>query len=87
MIKTKGCKLRTVYAKPDERASQKVMDHLDIHCKNFIALSPFCVISSARADGRADASPRGDPPGFVAVPNDHTLVTLDRPGNNQVDSL
>ena len=63
------------------------MDHLDTNCKNFIALSPFCVISSARVDGRADASPRGDPPGFVAVLDDHTLIIPDRPGNNQVDSL
>ena len=58
-----------------------------MHCRNFIALSPFCVLSSSRADGRADASPRGDPPGFVAVLDDRTLLLPDRPGNNQVDSL
>lgn len=79
--------LRTVYPPPASRAAQKVLDHLDIHCRNFIALSPFCVLSSSDASGQADASPRGDPPGFVQVLDDKTLMLPDRPGNNQVDSL
>ena len=79
--------LRTVYKEPAPRAVQKVLDHLDVHCRNFIALSPLCVLSSANADGQADASPRGDPPGFVQVLDDRTLLLPDRPGNNQVDSL
>ncbi len=64
-----------------------MLDHLDVHCRSFIALSPLCVLSSAGADGQADASPRGDPPGFVEVLDDKTLLLPDRPGNNQVDSL
>ena len=28
-----------------------MLDHLDRHCRNFIALSPFCVLSSAGAHG------------------------------------
>ena len=48
---------------------------------------PFCVISSFGGDGRADTSPRGDPPGFVVVLDEKTLLIPDRPGNNQVDSL
>ena len=79
--------LRTVYRPPAPRATQKVLDHLDVHSRNFIALSPLCVLSSAGADGQADASPRGDPPGFVRVLDDKTLLLPDRPGNNQVDSL
>ncbi len=43
-------------------------------------------MSSVGADGRGDASPRGDPPGFVAVPDDRTLLIPDRPGNYQLDS-
>ena len=80
-------KLRTVYKPPARRAAQKVIDHLDVHCRNFIALSPLCVLSTADADGQADASPRGDPPGFVRVLDEKTLLLPDRPGNNQVDSL
>ena len=79
--------MRDVYKPPAPRAAQKVLDHLDVHCRNFIALSPLCVLSSANAKGQADASPRGDPPGFVKVLNNKTLLLPDRPGNNQVDSL
>lgn len=79
--------LRTVYKPPAPRAAQKVLDYLDDHCQNFIALSPLCILSSANANGQADASPRGDPPGFVQILDDKTLLLPDRPGNNQVDSL
>lgn len=82
-------KLRAVYRRPPRaRSGLKVLDRLDIHCRNFIALSPLCVISSSRADGRADASPRGDLPGSLAhVLDDRTLLLPDRPGNRQLDTL
>ena len=81
-------KLREVYPPPAARAGLKILDHLDLHCRNFIALSPFYVISSARADGRPDASPRGDPPGSLAYAMDDKMLLLpDRPGNRQVDTL
>ncbi len=80
--------LRVVYPPPKAQAGLKVLDHLDVHCRDFIALSPFYVISSARADGRADASPRGDPPGsLAAVLDPKTLLLPDRPGNRQVDTM
>ncbi|MDE2780288.1 MAG: pyridoxamine 5'-phosphate oxidase family protein [Chloroflexota bacterium] len=79
--------LRETYRPPAPRAAQKVLDRLDEHCRNFIALSPFCVLSTSNADGQPDASPRGDPPGFVRVLDERTLLLPDRPGNNQVDSL
>jgi len=68
-------------------AERKVLLALDRHCRAFIALSPFLVLASADAEGRADASPRGDPPGFVQVLDDHTLLLPDRLGNNRVDSF
>ena len=82
-------KLRAVYRRPPRaRSGLKVLDHLDVHCRSFIALSPLCVISSSRADGRADASPRGDLPGsLVHVVDDRTLLLPDRPGNRQLDTL
>ncbi len=79
--------LRTAYREPNERAEQKVLDRLDEHSRSFIALSPFCILTSVGADGLMDTSPRGDPPGFVAVLDERTLLLPDRPGNNQVDSL
>ncbi|MDE0130964.1 MAG: pyridoxamine 5'-phosphate oxidase family protein [Candidatus Tectomicrobia bacterium] len=87
MAATSAGELRTIYREPNERAALKVLDRLDTHCRNFIALSPFLVLSSSSAQGRPDASPRGDPPGFVAVLDDRTLLIPDRPGNNQIDSL
>ena len=81
-------KLRAVYRPPRARSGLKVLDHLDVHCRNFLALSPLCVIGSSRADGRADASPRGDLPGSLAhVLDDRTLLLPDRPGNRQLDTL
>ena len=87
MTITNQCELRTAYREPNERAHQKVLGKLDKHCRDFIAISPLCIISSFGADGLADTSPRGDPPGFVTAPDDKTLLIPDRPGNNQVDSL
>lgn len=68
-------------------ADRKVLARLDAHCRRFIELSPFLVLATADADGRVDASPRGDPPGFVRVLDDTALVLPDRPGNNRVDSF
>ena len=56
----------------------KVVARLDRFARDFIARSPFLVLSTADADGRQDASPKGDGPGFVGVIDDHTLVIPDR---------
>ena len=79
--------LRSSYGEPSERAVKKSLDRLDRHCRQFIGLSPFVVLATAGADGRVDCSPRGDPPGFVEVLDDRTVLLPDRPGNNRVDSL
>jgi PPOX class probable FMN-dependent enzyme len=79
--------LRARYGEPSERAVRKQLSRLDKHCRAFIALSPFLVIATSGADGLADASPRGDAPGFVAVLDETTLLIPDRLGNNRIDSL
>jgi PPOX class probable FMN-dependent enzyme len=68
-------------------AERKVLPRLDLHCRRFIELSPLIVLASADTQGGVDASPRGDPPGFVRVIDDSTLIIPDRPGNNRVDSF
>lgn len=78
--------LRAHYGAISPLAVRKVLNRLDAHCRRFIALSPFCVLATTDGRGNADASPRGDAPGFVAVLDDTTLVLPDRPGNNRVDS-
>lgn len=67
-------------------AERKVLDRLDGFCRDFIALSPFLVLATADGAGRADASPRGDAPGFVQVLDERRLLIPDRRGNNRVDS-
>ena len=79
--------LRSRYGEPSENAVRKSLDRLDRHCRRFIELSPFVVLATSGADGRADCSPRGDPPGFVAVLDDRTILLPDRRGNNRTDSL
>jgi PPOX class probable FMN-dependent enzyme len=78
--------LRGRFAAPGPLAVQKQLDHLDHNCRRFIALSPFLCLATARPDGLADNSPRGDTPGFVQVLDQRTLVIPDRPGNNRLDS-
>jgi len=79
--------LRTLYAAPKERAVKKQLSALDRHCKHYISLSPFVVLSSMGGDKVLDASPRGGAPGFVKVLDDNTLLIPDSPGNNRLDTL
>ena len=79
--------VRAQYAAPSDMSLAKEIDYLDEHCRAFIALSPLVVVASSDADGRLDATPRGDAPGFVAVLDDKTLVIPDRRGNNRVDTM
>ena len=79
--------LREHYGAPSELAVLKQLDHIDTHCRAFIALSPFLVIGTMGADGLGDVSPKGDAPGFVLVSDEKTLVIPDRPGNNRTDTL
>ncbi len=79
--------LRATYAQPSDIAVRKELDHIDRHTRDFIARSPFVVISTADAEGWPDASPRGDAPGFVTVVDQHRLQLPDRPGNNRLDSF
>lgn len=84
-IRTKEA-LRDFFGEPVLRTVERQLDRLDGHCRHFIELSPFLVLSSAGPEG-ADASPKGDPPGFVKVIDDETLLIPDRRGNRRVDSM
>jgi PPOX class probable FMN-dependent enzyme len=79
--------VRAYYKEPHPLAVSKEMRRLDGHCRKFIAAAPFIVIATSDAQGRADATPRGGAPGFVAVLNDTTLLIPDRKGNNRVDTM
>ena len=79
--------LRRHYGPISGLAEKKVLDHIDPHARHFIGLSPFHVLATAGGDGTADASPRGDAPGFVLILDEKTLLIPDRVGNNRVDSF
>jgi len=79
--------LRAIVGRPSELAIRKEMSFLDAHCRAFIARSPFVLIATAGMTGRSDVSPKGDPPGFVQVLDEHRLVIPDRPGNKRLDGM
>lgn len=78
--------LRALIPPPGRGAASKEIDHLDAHCRDFIARSPFFVLATADAHGNCDASPKGGPPGFVRVLDERRLVVPDYPGNRRLDS-
>jgi len=87
MAITDEATLRARYGETNIRATEKVLDRLDAHCRAFVAASPFYVV--ATSDGMAlDISPKGDPAGAVIVEDDGSALLLaDRPGNNRIDGL
>lgn len=84
---TTESQLRSLYPAPQERAVRKELRALDRHCRDFIGLSPFVVLSTGDLDHGLDASPRGGEPGFVKVTDDGQVLLPDSPGNNRLDSL
>jgi PPOX class probable FMN-dependent enzyme len=79
--------LRKIYRPPAQINLDKEVHHLDKHCRDYIAHSPFVVLATTNGRGRVDASPKGGPPGFVSVIDDHHLAIPDMAGNNRIDSL
>jgi PPOX class probable FMN-dependent enzyme len=79
--------LEAIYPKPSPRVIAKARPEIDAHAKNFISMSPFCVLATSGSDGSVDASPRGGNPGFVSVAGPHRLLLPDRSGNNRIDSF
>lgn len=86
-IVTRPEDLRWIYGDPTALGAKKDQDHIDRHARDFIACSPFVVVSTSSPAGWPEASPRGDAPGFVAVEDEHTVLLPDRPGNNRLHSL
>ena len=73
--------LRALIGEKIAALEEKNIDHVDSFARDFIARSPFLVMTTADAAGRCDASPKGDAPGFVEVLDEKTLLIPDRPGN------
>ena len=78
--------LSALYGESSVGAIAKEVDYLHPHYRSMIEASPFMVLATSGPEG-LDASPRGDPAGFVHVLDEKTLLIPDRRGNNRIDSL
>ena len=78
--------LEALFGPVGEASIRKEVPYLHPHYQAVIRASPFVALATAGPDG-LDVSPRGDPAGFVAVQDEHTLLLPERRGNNRVDSL
>jgi PPOX class probable FMN-dependent enzyme len=78
--------LEAIYGAPQGGAIAKEIDHVNAHYRAFIAAAPFCAVATS-GPGGLDCTPRGDPPGFVHVRDEKTLLIPDRRGNNRIDTL
>ncbi|MDP5275774.1 pyridoxamine 5'-phosphate oxidase family protein [Chengkuizengella axinellae] len=86
-IVTSEKELREMLGEPSERAIKKVISKLDSHCRKYLKLSPFALLSTSNANGACDVSPRGDAPGFVHIIDDKHIVIPERQGNKRIDSI
>jgi PPOX class probable FMN-dependent enzyme len=84
---TSVAEVRAILGSPFPNQVKKIIDHIDGHCREWIARTPFIVISSISAGGAMDVSPKGDPPGFVKVLDNHTIAIPDRSGNGRGDTF
>jgi uncharacterized protein len=80
-------RLRSLVGEPAPQAARKVRTRLEDVDREWIALSPFCLVATAAADGSCDVSPKGDPAGLALVLDDTALALPERPGNRRVDGF
>ena len=78
--------LQSLYGDVNDVSALKEITYLHPHYAAFIKASPFATLATVGPHG-LDASPRGDPPGFIEIADEHTLLVADRRGNNRIDSL
>src|SRR6266478_9483721 len=83
---TSADELRDLLGTPSGRAVSKERTRLHAVDREWLAVSPFCVLATSDADGNCDASPKGDPAGhLVHVLDDTTVAIAERPGNKRAD--
>jgi len=79
--------LRALLGEPSPLVCAKLADRLVAETRPFVERAPFVLLATSDRAGRCDVSPRGDPPGFVRILDDRTLLLPERPGNRLADSL
>jgi PPOX class probable FMN-dependent enzyme len=84
---TSIAELEDLLGSPMPRAKSKERDTLTATDRDWLALSPFVLVATSDADGNCDVSPKGDPPGFAYVIDEHTIAVPERPGNRRADGF
>jgi uncharacterized protein len=84
---TSIAELEDLLGSPMPRAVTKERDALTQTDRDWLALSPFVLVATSDADGNCDVSPKGDPPGFAYVIDEHTIAIPERPGNRRADGF
>jgi PPOX class probable FMN-dependent enzyme len=84
---TEESELRAILGTPTELVASKISDRLNDLTRQFIERSPFVCVATKLPDGGIDVSPRGDPPSFVRILDERTLLIPERPGNRLADTL
>jgi PPOX class probable FMN-dependent enzyme len=77
--------LRTRYREAHPAIRDKARPKVDPKAAAFLATAPLMILATTSSTG-TDASPRGGPPGFVAVLDDRHVAFADLSGNNRLDS-
>ncbi|MEM7335438.1 MAG: MSMEG_1061 family FMN-dependent PPOX-type flavoprotein [Chloroflexota bacterium] len=72
---------------PSTAAAGKIFSHLSSQAEEFIARTPFLLLSTRNEDGQVTISPKGDAAGFVYVADKNTLYIPERSGNRLIVSL
>lgn len=84
---TAASELRELLAPMHPSQVNKSIDHIDVHCRAWLAKTTFVTLASCDARGNMDVSPKGDPAGFIKVLDSKTLAIPDRIGNHRADTF
>ena len=79
-------RLEALLGQPSDASLSKEVPYIHPAYRAMIEAAPFAVLATTGPCG-LDAAPRGDPPGFVQLLDDKTLLLPERRGNNRADSL
>jgi PPOX class probable FMN-dependent enzyme len=75
------------FGAPDDLTVKHKLPYIDEAAARFLAQCPFVIVATADAQGRCDASPKGDPAGFIYIADKHTVYLPDRPGNKMFQGI
>jgi uncharacterized protein len=75
------------FGPPEDLAVKHKLLYIDEAARRFLAQCPFVIVATSDAQGRCDASPKGDPPGFIHIADERTLYIPDRSGNKMFQSI